>query len=384
MLQPPKGRIRVLLSFCLVVGLSLAVTSTAHAMDESNGVLLSRCASGKLASDGTRRQSFDAVENQQAISAIPPRTVIDVEPGVREPICIGFQNRSGHEIDLMVETFNVGMDKDGAPLTTDADQLYGAGEWIDLPVRQIKKLKHGDIAWMIVHVDVPKDAAAGSWYASVKATLKPSDGDATGTGIQVQQSRSMITQVFVDVPGERVHGGKIVDVRMPRVIWWDGLGIRDVPVLDRLRGFGVATMHFDWQNQGTVTDMISGDVVIKSDLGGRQVASIPFSEITVMRGAKRTLSVTWSHNVPMAGRFTPTIQVRDITGKVHSTKLDSIWVIPAWWYIISLFAAIMIPVTLRRRARRRYNDLLERIDRAEHELEDAQFEPFEYDDNDLN
>jgi hypothetical protein len=348
---------------------ALAWTPTASAAStiQSDAIPIAQCTSGESADDGTRRQSFDAVDVTNSIAAIPPRTVTDIDPGETGQVCIGFQNQTGKTTDLELSTFNVSVDKDGAPLSTEESTDYGASRWLELPTDRIEALPHGDIAWVLIDVAVPTDAASGSWYASVRATQRPvGTGRADeGGGINVTQERSVVSQLFIDIPGERTTGGRLVDPRQPGVIWWDGLDVARVPVLDELRGLGVATMRFGWQNTGTVTDQVDGVIRIESSLGGREVAKLPLTEGVVLRGTTRDFAATWSEDIPLVGRFVPTVELTDSAGETYTVELDPIWVIPSWWYLLALVLAVGIPLWIRRRNRRRYRELLERVEAAE-------------------
>jgi hypothetical protein len=358
--------LRILLT-SLIAAVACCSAAYAEAGVTSETIPVSQCTGNSTGPDGTYRQSFDAVDVVGAVAAIPPRTIADIDPGETGQICVGFQNQTGETIDLSLSTFNVSVDSDGAPLSTEDTSDYGASEWLALPTERIASLPHGDIAWVVVDVDVPTDAAAGSWYASVRATQRPSgsEQDDDAGGLNVTQQRSVISQLFIDIPGERTTGGRVVDPKVPRVIWWDGLDVARLPVLDDLRGLGVGSVRFGWQNTGTVTDEIDGVVRITSSLGGREVAKLPLTEGVVLRGATRDFGATWSEDIPLVGRFVPTVELTDSAGETYKAELDPIWVIPSWWYLLALVLAIGLPLWIRRRSKRRYRELLERVEAAE-------------------
>ena len=172
-------------------------------------------------------------------------------------------------------------------------------------------------------------------------------------------------QLFFDVPGNADYDGRVVDARAPRVIWWDGLNLGKMPGLDALRGLGVATVRFGWRNDGNLTDEVKGRIVIESDLTGKDVARLTLEPKSVLRGATRGFEDTWSKDIPMFGRFTPTIEVTGSNGNTKSVELDSIWVIPSWWYLLALTLAIAIPLGMRRRSKRRFRELEARVAAAE-------------------
>jgi hypothetical protein len=347
----------------LVVLILLAAPSSSIAVDSSSSS--GRCAELPLGADGVHRQSFDDVDVTDQIAATPPRVETELKRGEGGSYCIGFQNRTGRSISLDIDVRNLGSDEDGRPATGIDDAGFGAATWVHPSTARITDLEHGDMAWIDVDVDVPSDAVTGSSYASVVATARDSAGSVTEGDSQVNAVPSIAVQFFFDVAGNADFDGRIVESQSPRVIWWDGLDIGGLPVLDDLRGLGIGTIRFGWRNDGNLTDTVDGRILINSDLGGRSVATLNVPEVSVMRGAKRDLEATWSKDIPFIGRFTPTIEITDSTGTVHTQELDPIWVIPSWWYLLVVGLAIAIPLWIRRRNKRRYHELLERVEAAE-------------------
>lgn len=347
----------------VLLGVLVCAASTVFAAERPpEAIPLATCAEQPDHGDGTARQAFDSVEVTGGVSALPSRTIVKVGPGQTSQVCVGFQNRTGSTSDLMLSTYDVGEDRDGSVITGGAGS-YGAASWIQLPATKIKGLADGDIAWLVVDIDVPADATAGSWYASIQAKLPPSA--AAQGGVDIQTTKSVATQLFFDIPGDAARSGKVVDVRAPRVIWWDGPGAGELPVLKDLRGMGIAPIRFGWHNTGDYTDLVSGKLKITSDLGGRQMASFDLTERAVLRGGTREFEATWAKDIPIVGRFTPTITMQDGRGREQVVKLDPIWVIPSWWYLLAVVLAIGIPVGIRRRNKRQYRELLARVEAAE-------------------
>jgi hypothetical protein len=207
--------------------------------------------------------------------------------------------------------------------------------------------------------DIPSDATAGSYYSAIQGNVLVDDPK--GTSI----SAGVGVQVFFTIPGDAAAAGKVVDARAPRVIWWDGLELGQLPVLERLRGRESAPVRFSWRNTGDYTDEVKGRVLIESDLGDRDVARLDVDEAVVLRQSERGFKATWASDIPIIGRFTPTIEMRGIDGKTSTVELDPIWVIPSWTYILALIVAIGIPLWWRRRSKRKYATLLARVEAAE-------------------
>lgn len=326
----------------------------------------SPCLKYPEAADGTRRQSFDEVEVTNQLAGTPPRIETSLRRGQSGSYCVGFHNRTGKTLDLALDVSSVDADKDGSPVVGVEDAAFGAGSWLDPVTDRIVDLPHGDLAWIRIDASVPADAVTGSSYASITAVEAGDEsGAAADSGSRVTPISSVAIQLFFDVPGNADIAGRFVGARAPRVIWWDGLDVARLGFLEDLRGLGVATVRYAWRNDGNLTDTVQGRVIIESDLGGRKVADLQLPEMVVLRGSTRHFEATWSRDIPFIGRFTPTIEVTDSTGTVHRRKLDPIWVIPSWWYLLALALALGIPVWSKLRSRRRYRALLERVEAAE-------------------
>ncbi len=320
-------------------------------------------------SPGVYIQHPEQTDVTGGIAGLPDRLTTDFAPGQSGTICIGFQNRTGAPITLRFDTSDFGASMDGSPVPVGLDDAeHGAGAWLTLPTNHTESLQHGDIIWMDVAVDIPADTAGGSAYAGVSAA---DGGEVTHTkGTQAQVSSAVVVQVFFDVPGDITEGGEIIDVRSPRVVWWDGFDLGKIPVLERVRSAGIAPIRWKWRNTGSVSDEPGGSVEITSTLGGREVTTLDVPKRLVMRDSARSFEATWSKDIPFVGRFRPTIVVTDARGRTHTQQLDPIWVIPSWWYLLALVLAIAIPVWLRRRSKRRYRELLARVDAAEARADD--------------
>lgn len=346
---------------------SIASPSTALAANAERLVTLANCEAGTPHADGSRRQTFDRSKDLSGLSGIPPRVVIDVEEGRRQQVCFGYQNLTADTMSLDLVVNNVGVDARGNPLSQTDEVEYGAAEWVTLPTTLVRDLLPGQVVWLTTDVDIPDDVAPGSWYASVTATRAEGDspeGD-DEQGSRVVPVPAVTVQLFFDVPGDGTRGGNINNARAPRVVWWDGLNIDTVPVLDRLRGIGFAPVRFDWRNGGAFTDTVNGTVTISSSLSGKVVERIEVPEKVVLRGTERDFVANWQRNIPLVGRFTAVIEMRGSDGSIVKHELPAIWVIPAWWYFLLLAAALAIPIALRKRSSRRYSELVARVEAAE-------------------
>jgi len=363
-----------LIVLCLLLVGAPALPANA-ALNRSNEKFLTDCAKLPQRVPRVHIQKSPGTDVTGGIAGIPGRVITDVQPGERTERCIGFQNRTGGLVTFQFSALDVGIGRSGAPTGVSAeDARHGAATWITLPPQRVT-VAHGEIAWVRAGIDVPIDTSGGSSYAEVVAEpVKASE-----SGSQTKITPSVAVQLFLDVPGDFVSGGEITEVRSPRVIWWDGLDLGRFPVLDDLRGQGIAPIRFKWRNKGSLTDSVSGGVAFESSLGGREVEDLPISPLVVLRDSSRPFEVTWSRDIPLVGRFTPTVRIATSDGRTITQKLPAIWVIPSWWYLLLLTLAISLPLALRRRSKRRYRELEARVASAENRVETSDSE---WDDDD--
>lgn len=351
-------------SLALVIALlypTVAVTLPSYVDDGSTSEIVNCDTGTELAAPGVYLQSFSGeTDVTGGIAGTPPRASIEVVPGERASTCVGFINRTGDTVRMHLEPIDVAAGRvGGSPIKLEADSPFGVSDWLQVPATDQVRVDHGQVLWVAMDADVPSDATAGSYYSAIQGNVIVDD--AGGTSI----SSSVGVQVFFTIPGGAAASGKVSDARAPRVIWWDGLEVGKLPVLEKLRGLGVGTVRFSWQNTGDYTDEINGRVVIESALSGKDVAQLQVDEVIVLRQSERELKATWSDDIPILGRFTPTIEMRGLDGKVDTVELDPIWVIPSWTYLVALFVAIGVPLWWRRRSKRKYAELLERVEAAE-------------------
>ncbi len=319
----------------------------------------------RVESPGVYVQRFATTDVTGGIAGLPDRVVTDLSPGDSATLCVGFHNRSGVSTRITTRALDIGASSSGAPIPVPDDRNdFGAAAWLTLPSTSQVLLEHGDLVWMDVRADIPADTAGGSAYAGIQGEPLSTES-AYASGNRARVTPGVVVQVFFDVPGDITQGGEITDVRAPRVIWWDGFDLGRIPVLDRLRGQGIGPIRFRWKNTGSLSDQIGGQVRIESSLGGKDVANLKVDEAIVLRDSSRRFEAIWVDDIPFIGRFRPTIEVEDTTGTVHKQQLDPIWVIPSWWYFVALAIAIAIPLWLRLRNQRRYDELLARVEAAE-------------------
>lgn len=351
----------LLVTLLLGVAIILAILPDAAMAGGAENLDPQLCQAGRLAPDGSRRAANNGAIIKDQIAVFPPRTTLEVMPGQTVRACVGFQNRTTRATTFALSVSDVGVDRVGQPMSTRERLEFGASSWIRLPATQISDLESGDFAWLDVPIVVPRDAAPGSYYGAIRLVDKAKGNEAA----IVQQRGSLVTQIFLNIAGSASHSGHVAGVTAPHVIWWDGAKLADVGVLGRLRGMGIAPVHFSWDNEGAYTDVIGGDLVIRSSLGGKVVQRIAIDERAVLRGSSRRFDATWAHGIPIIGRFEPTIEVRDGNGEMVKHRLAAIWVIPAWWYLVATALAIALPVWLKIRQRRRIDELYERLEAAE-------------------
>lgn len=282
------------------------------------------------------------------IAGTPPRQEIEVKPGERLEVEVGFQNRLGRPVDFTIEVKDIGGRPDAPQdlfaLTDDAP--FGASGWVTVDRKKFT-LEQGDIGRIKVTAQAPADAEPGSYYAAVAGYGAPPKSDGAGGGAaQAAISAGVGVQLFFNIPGERRHAGTITSASSRRLIWRDQ------------HTFVPLDVHY--QNRGNVTDIVGGKVALEG-LFGREVGAFRQPGQVVLRGGTREYRFLWT-DPPWIGRFTPTVEFVGEGGKPVIRELPAVWIVPSWKYLLAALLAIGLPTWWRLRERRKVRQLRAELD----------------------
>lgn len=282
------------------------------------------------------------IDVTRGIAGIPGRQIQTISPGQTGRFEARFQNRTGSDSTMEFVVRDVaGTDSVAQqPIKIVERGAFGAASWISISCKRVV-LKHGETAVVDVIARAPQGQDPGSYYAAVVGSLADT-GRASASSTSVTSAIGV--QVFFDIPGVRSYAGRIVNSTAPRV-------------LVRHWKPHVEAVSAAYRNDGSVTDTVSGQVVITS-FTDRRVASLNMDQAMVLRGGIRKFSGQWK-NAPWFGRFEPAIELTRSDGSIVRRRLDPIWVIPAWPYWLLFVAAISLPFLWRMWDRRRIERLLE-------------------------
>lgn len=275
------------------------------------------------------------------LSGSPARMTLPMNPGETRVEQIRFKNRTGKTADLTISTANI--TSDATDFLRIADEArYGASKWVTPEVTKVT-LKHGDAVRINTTITVPTGAEPGSHYAVVSGALGQPVSPVKGESVAAFKS-ALAIQLFINVAGERVISGKVVQTESPRI-------------LQRKQGSYVP-VRVRYQNTGNITNELTGKVRFTS-IFGKTVESIPIKRGIVLRGSERNFDVVWN-DPPWIGRFTPVVTVTALDGKQETRRLRPVWVVPPWPYAVALGIALLLPLARmwirRRREISRYMD----------------------------
>ena len=285
--------------------------------------------------------SGTTIDVTNGIAGLPGRQIQRIEPGQVLHFSTRFQNRMGSRIVMDFATRDVEGTSDASaqPLELTEEGPFGASRWITTSCSKVA-LEHGETAVVDVTATAPLGQDPGSYYAAVVGSVSDTGGAARSSA---SIASAIGVQIFFDVPGPRVLAGRIVNVRSPRL-------------LVHSRAHHAEVIGAAYRNEGSITDAVSGQVVITS-FTDRRVASLNMDQAIVLRGGSRQFVGRWK-DLPWFGRFEPVIEMTRSDGSVAKRKLEPIWVIPSWPYWLLLIGAIALPFIWRVWDRRRIDRIL--------------------------
>ncbi|MBC7633882.1 hypothetical protein [Aeromicrobium sp.] len=292
----------------------LAVAPEASAAERAKGDLAPLCKPGV-----TRTPHADFQANDKLL-VLPPSEELTLQAGEHVARCLGINNRTSGAMHVTLRVVDIEPSRRAESVLEVVDSYkYGTSSWIQLAQTTLD-IAPGEDVLISYTIDVPIGASVGSNYGGIEVRGKPTRQQGLGV------VPSIVSQVLVTVPGEKVTGGRVIGVRGPTVLKHGSSGV----------------FRFEYRNEGSVTDHVSGDVKFRSSLGGRVVATSRYQEGRVLRNGARAFTTTWS-DAPWIGRFTPTLTVRTDSG-TKQVEFKSVWVVPPTLYVLLLIALIVLAI----------------------------------------
>jgi hypothetical protein len=271
------------------------------------------------------------------ITAAPARQLLDADPGDELRVQAVFTNDSPDSFNYRIEALGLQAAEQGSGFgVIDASSRHQLPDWIELP----KEASAGRIAARNViafsfRVRVPEDASPGAHGAAIvfsRTIAQP--GSQTDAKNRVVLRASVAMQLVVTVSGDLRPDLRIADLDAPRFVW---SGERP-----RLR----ATL----ENTGNTLQSVDGAVRM-SAFTGRAAEDLALPAVQLLPEGRRRVSARWN-DPPMFGWFRPKVEV-SASGERYRRSYPLMLVVPPWWMLALIGAAIALPIVTFWRRRRR-------------------------------
>lgn len=273
----------------------------------------------------------------ETLSLAPARTVYTVRPGQTYNTRVVFRNLTRSPFTAHVVTRDLKpADDDGTFAVIAQGQARGAGKWF-APAVQSRRVQPDEKLDIPVRITVPADVRPGVYPAAVlvqRVLSNPASNERDGARITVTAGAA--SQFILTVPGGLETKAHLEQLDSPRVLWPG----------DKARF--AATLV----NDGDTFVTAKGHVAIGPFTGyAQQNLQLP-DKVDLLPGAQRRLEVEWDDRPPF-GWFEPSV-VLDVSTRPVNRSYPLVFVLPPWWMVALLVAALMLPIVfwLRRRSRR--------------------------------
>jgi hypothetical protein len=270
----------------------------------------------------------------------PARFAAQVEPGGTTSVVITTTNNTPQpvtltflSVDLVAGTGDQFAKPANRPLTRSAVS------WLRFDTAP-HELAPGQKLDVTVDIHPPADARPGAYAVAIAASQSFGArvaNDAQVVGSHVQAHVNLGSTFVLVIPGAAKAAIRLHDVESPRLVW------------------GSKTPHF----RATVEN--TGDTLLKleaetqlSSFGAFASRALKSSEYPTLPNGRRRLDMRWSDR-PWVGWFTPKLVAVGGSGsgvRVERT-LPTVFVLPPWWVIALVIAAIILPIWSGRRRRAR-------------------------------
>lgn len=264
-------------------------------------------------------------------------TVQPIEPGTTIRVPIRLRNTSARPLRIRpVAIPGRGADDDGSLVDVDpaagSDPNRNATRWVRFPFETLA-LQARSAATFDVTVRAPRTARPGA-HAVLLTFNVPTTAASSGPGVSGVGGAA--STLVLRVAGATTPDLRLSGVSGPRVVWSG-----DAP-----------TFRARVTNEGDTALDLDAQVQLRTFWGSSGRLLRADSQL-VLPGGRRTFELTYS-DPPLFGRFAPRVTVVGGEGSDLrvSRELPAVWVLPPWWFVIALLAALALPVWVWRRSRR--------------------------------
>ncbi len=262
------------------------------------------------------------------LSAIPPRSEIEVKAGQANTQSIKVRNESTETKTVTISTRDfIVTDNQGTPqfidnLSDAVSNRWSASSWIQLSTTSLT-IKPGETKALSFTVIPPENALPGGHYAAI--VYSPDSayiGNSTGASIQTNVG----TLVYITIPGDINQNALVQSFSAPK-----------------FSEFGPIDFKATIKNSSDIHIQPVGAITVKNWFGGK-TAQLALDQTNIFpyttRDFQNTLNKKW-----LFGRYQATLNaVYGTAGGLISATIF-FWVIP-WRLIILILAAIAIILTL--------------------------------------
>jgi hypothetical protein len=260
----------------------------------------------------------------------PGKSEVELKPGEERIVNILVSNRMGETktFTLEVEDFIGSKNpQETVVLLGDDRGPYSLKDYISVPERTFE-LKNGERATVPVKISVPSDAQPGGLYGSVLVSIA---SKSTGSGGASAIVSRIGTLFFVNIPGDVVSDGKLVD--------FETAGSK------KFYGKGPINFRLLYENNGSVHLNPYGEIKI-TNMFGEEVGKVEIDPWFAMPGALRLREVSWDRPF-LFGFYKAHAEINRGYDDIIDSKTLTFFVIPWHIIVIALVSIAVLVFALR-------------------------------------
>jgi len=279
-------------------------------------------------------------ERSEVLSISPPRLISAVDAGTEYRTTVIFRNLTDETFTAYFDARDLVPAEDGVGFATLANGRTVAG-WARLPFRS-QLVRPDQRLELPIRIRIPADTPPGSHALGIVASRVIAEpGSNTDGEARVTVSASVVSQLVLTVSGGARYDVAVGKLRAPRLVWpGDDVRFR-------------ATVH----NRGNVLARITQARVGVGAFTGQAERQLQIQDVDVLPAGKRRLETRWQER-PLLGWFRPSVFL-NVDGKQVRKEYPTVYVLPPWWLMALIAAALLLPVWGRVRRQRRFRRAVE-------------------------
>ena len=291
--------------------------------------------------------SVFAQKSGKGVTISPLTFELTANPGDTLANKIKIYNPTDKIISIKVEAEDFrAVGEEGKVVTTsesDEDTTYSLRKWIVMVPTEFT-LEPGKEKIVDFIIEVPENAEPGGKYGSILAGITGSISDGgTGATIAIKTGALVLLMVSGDLNEELI----VSDFSAPSFL-----------------EYGPVSFEIKFENTGTVHVRPRGFIVV-TDLFGKKVAELEFSQKNVLPGAIRKNEAEWDIKW-LFGKYTATVVGNYGTGNIpFETRVITFWVLP-WKLMLGISLILLFVVVFFMKTKKRWKMALRILFKGEH------------------